>query len=209
MSGFIKQTVLVLVLVLLNFVGSLATVKAAAGAIKCVFLINQQQRDRSMLIDLNLDKPLYQSFSISINRRDRSCNTVDDRFGRICLPNKIKDMNLKVFNTINGINQTKNISCECNCNLDRRKCNSRQKWNNDECQYEWKLQMKYCALEEDYPWNLSACVCECDKNCEICEYLKDCEYMKSLPHALVVAFDSLQIHQKVHQSMNPSNGKIY
>ena len=59
MSGFIKQTVLVLVLVLLNFVGSLATVKAAAGAIKCVFLINQQQRDRSMLIDLNLDKPLY------------------------------------------------------------------------------------------------------------------------------------------------------
>ena len=53
MSGFIKQTVLVLVLVLLHFVGSLATVKAAAGA------INQQQRDRSMLIDLNLDKPLY------------------------------------------------------------------------------------------------------------------------------------------------------
>ena len=28
---------------------------------------------------------------------------------------------------------TKDVSCECKCKFDERKCNSNQKWNNDEC----------------------------------------------------------------------------
>ena len=36
-----------------------------------------------------------------------------------------------------GINQskasTKHISCECECKLDGRKCNSDQWWNNEKC----------------------------------------------------------------------------
>ena len=28
---------------------------------------------------------------------------------------------------------TKNISCECKCKFDVRKCNSNQKWNNHKC----------------------------------------------------------------------------
>ena len=31
---------------------------------------------------------------------------------------------------------TKQISCECGCEFGGRKCNSRQKWNSDNCQYE-------------------------------------------------------------------------
>ena len=30
-------------------------------------------------------------------------------------------------------NLTKDISCECKCKFDGRKCNSNQKWNNDRC----------------------------------------------------------------------------
>ena len=39
----------------------------------------------------------------------------------------------KRFNMIKEINESKTIyiSCECKCKFDCRKCNSNQKWNND------------------------------------------------------------------------------
>ena len=35
---------------------------------------------------------------------------------------------------------TKHISCECRCEFDSKKGNSRQEWNNDKCQCDehWK-----------------------------------------------------------------------
>ena len=54
----------------------------------------------------------------------------------MCFKQK-KRLNLSVFNTITGINEskllTKHISCECKCKFDRAKCNSNQWWNNDKC----------------------------------------------------------------------------
>ena len=54
----------------------------------------------------------------------------------MCFKQK-KDLNLSVFNTITGINEskllTKHISCECKCKVDGAKCNSNQWWNNDKC----------------------------------------------------------------------------
>ena len=50
-------------------------------------------------------------------------------FGRICVPNKVKDMNLNVFDMIKGINETKtlakHISCKYRYEFDGQKCNSR------------------------------------------------------------------------------------
>ena len=59
----------------------------------------------------------------------------------MCFKQK-KRLNLSVFNTITGINEskllTKHISCECKCKFDRAKCNSNQWWNNDKCRCECK-----------------------------------------------------------------------
>ena len=45
-------------------------------------------------------------------------------------------MNIKVFNLISGLNETRFIVqhklCECKCGLDEIVCNSKQKWNPDE-----------------------------------------------------------------------------
>ena len=60
-----------------------------------------------MLIDLNLDELHYCSFVISMNWCNGSCNTVEDPFGRVCIPDKIENVNLKVFNVIKSINESK------------------------------------------------------------------------------------------------------
>ena len=62
---------------------------------------NQSHMARVMLSDLNTDDPHYYSF-------DRNCNSVEDPLGRICVSKKTKDVNLKVFNMIKGINESKN-----------------------------------------------------------------------------------------------------
>ena len=62
---------------------------------------------RPALVDLSIDELHYYPFVISMNRCDDSCNTVEDPSGRICVPNKMEDLNLKVLNMINGINQLK------------------------------------------------------------------------------------------------------
>ena len=71
---------------------------------------------------------------ISLHKYNESCNAVDDLSAKIYVPNKTKDVNLKAFNLITGINEAKtlvkHISCDCRCKFNRTTCNSVQKWNN-------------------------------------------------------------------------------
>ena len=92
MLRFIKQMFIGLVLVLLFFDGPLT--------IKCIPLNSQPCLVRGTVIDLNLDQVYYCQFVISMSMCDGSCNTLHDPFGRICLPNKVEDVKLKVFNTM-------------------------------------------------------------------------------------------------------------
>ena len=57
---------------------------------------------------------------VSVNKCDESCNTIEDPIGKICFPNKVKDVNLKkcnIFERAKGINEPnklpKHISCKC------------------------------------------------------------------------------------------------
>ena len=67
-------------------------------------------------------------FAVKLDRCVGSCNTLNDLFNKVCIPNKTEDLNLSVFSMITGINEsktlTKHASCECKCRFDGRKCNS-------------------------------------------------------------------------------------
>ena len=71
-----------------------------------------------------------------MNRCDYSYNTVEDPFGRMSISNKVENVNLKAFDLIKGINESKTLA-RLN-EFDARKCNSSQKWNNGKCQCECK-----------------------------------------------------------------------
>ena len=100
-------------------------------------------------------------FAVKLDRCVGSCNTLNDLFNKVCIPNKTEDLNLSVFSMITGINEsktlTKHASCECKCRFDGRKCNSDQWWNNDKCRCERK---KRHVCGKDYVWNPAACNCK-------------------------------------------------
>lgn len=149
---------------------------AAAKAIKHVSMSNQPCSARPMLIDLNLDKRHYYPFIMSMSRCNtcKNCNTVEDPFGRICIPNKLEYVNMKVFGMIKEINDsktlTKYISCEREHEFDGRKY------------------VNQCAMyvRKMNSWNCSMCACKCDKDCDIGENLKNRRCMKMFVDDLVV-----------------------
>ena len=65
---------------------------------KCVFPNNQMFIARPTLIYLNPDKLHYYPFMVSLNRCDKSFNTAEDPFGRMCDASKIEDVSLNLFN---------------------------------------------------------------------------------------------------------------
>ena len=79
------------------------------------------------------------------------CNTVEDPFVRISVPNKTKGANLKYsIKNIESKTLTKHISCEFRCKFDDRNCNSKQKWNNDLSQCECKKPINHRVCRKDY-----------------------------------------------------------
>ena len=55
---------------------------------------------------------------------------------------------------MSGVNETKFLvwheSCECKCRLNESLCNSKQKWNHDECWCECKELDDWSSCKDDY-----------------------------------------------------------
>ena len=104
-------------------------------ATTCVSLNNIPCIVRPTLVDSNPIKLNYYLFMISRDKCNISCNVVDDISTKMCVPNKTKDANIKIFNMITRINVAKtlvkHISFDCKCKFENTACNPNQKWNNE------------------------------------------------------------------------------
>lgn len=60
--------------------------------------LGQQGQARPTLLNINYNEALFYPLTISVNERDVGCNTVDYPYVRECVPDKIKNMKIKIFN---------------------------------------------------------------------------------------------------------------
>ena len=137
MFGFIKKTFIGLLSVctVVHFSGSLQS--NYKESIKCVTLNDRLCQAIPTLASIISDEILFYPFTVSVNECVGSCSTIDDPYAQVCLPNEVKHRNVKVFNLMSKINETRSLvqheSFKCKCGLNESVCNSRQKWNLDEC----------------------------------------------------------------------------
>ena len=144
--------------------------------IKCVTLKNQPCQDKPALVNINSIQPLFYPFTVSVNKCGGSCNTIVALHARVYVPNKLKYMSAKAFNLMSKVNETRSIvryeSCECTCGLNESVCNSKQRFNHDECWCNCKELDDWGFCKNDYVnMNLSRCDCECNKACKTDECL--------------------------------------
>ena len=138
---------------------------------------------RPKILDVNegVGEALFYPYNVQANKCSGSCNTLDNPIETLCVPNVIKGLNMKVYNFLTMLNETRNVlwheSCKCVCKLNSSVCNNKQIWNSNTCRCDCNEDfagMINCA--KGYTWNPSTRECQCDTWCKPGQYLdhKNC-----------------------------------
>ena len=77
------------------------------NSLKCVSMSNQECKRRKKIIVINNNEPMFYPFSIKVNKCSGSCNGINDSYAKLCVPDIIKNINMKVFNLISRISETR------------------------------------------------------------------------------------------------------
>ena len=172
---------------LVNFISAIKV-----NVLKCASVLNDKCMARPKIIDTNANEPVFYPSSVKVNKCSGRCNTTNDPVAKLCVPDIVKDMIIKVFNMLSRINETRKIvwheTCKCICRLTSAICNDKQEWNENKCSCECKEDLvSKLVCDKGYMWNPSTCACDGDKYCEIGQYLdyKNCVCRKKLIDDLI------------------------
>ena len=69
------------------------------------------------------------TLSIRTSKYIGSCNNIYDPYGKVCVSDVVKNLNVKVFNLMSRTNETRHIkwhgTCKCKCKQDASVCNNK------------------------------------------------------------------------------------
>ena len=200
--------------ILLSFVSIFKT-----KALECKSVVNQKCMARPKIIQTNANEPVFYPLCIKVNKCGGDCNKINDPMAKLCIPDIVKDMNVKVFSMLSMINETRKIvwreTCKCICRLISAICNDKQEWNKIICRCECKEDLvSKLVCDKGCMWNPSTCLCECDKYCEIGQYLdyKNCVCRKKMIDDLIEQCTSILDLEIKNSTVNNDaviNNKLY
>ena len=91
----------------------------------------QECKTRSQVINVNGDEPVFFPFSIETNKCNRRSNNINYPFAKTCVPDVVKNINVKVFNLMSRTNETRFIewheTCKFECKFGANVCNNKQR----------------------------------------------------------------------------------
>ena len=90
MVKFIKKVFFLGLTILSNFIN--------VTRLNWISMKNQECELRPETINVNRNEPIFYPFSIKTSKCCGSCNNVNDPYAKICVPDVIKNLNVKVFN---------------------------------------------------------------------------------------------------------------
>ena len=182
-------------------------------ALECVSVINQKCMPRPKILDVNegVGEVLFYPYNVQVNKCSGSCNTLDNPIEKICVPNVIKGLNMKVYNFFTMLNETRNVlwheSCKCVCKLNPSVCNKKQIWNSNTCRCDCNEDFAgVVGCDKGYTRNPSTCECQCDMWCKPGQYLdhKNCICKNKLVSRLIEECTSV-INETMINNKDSSN----
>ena len=104
-----------------------------------------------------------------VNKCSGSCNNINGPYSTLCVPDVVKNINVKAFYLMSRTNETRHIEwhCKCKYRLDASVCNNKQRQNNDKYRCECKelIDKEMCNI--GFIWNPSKCEGESEKSCGV------------------------------------------
>ena len=94
-------------------------------------MANKKYKVRPKIINVNSNEPLFYPFSIKTRKCSGSCNNINDPYAKICVPDAVKYLQVKVFTLMWRTNETRRIkwheTCKCKCRFDASISNNKQR----------------------------------------------------------------------------------
>ena len=98
---------------------------------------NQERKVRPQIVYVNGDDPALFPFSIKKSKCSGSFNSINNPYPKLCVPDVVKNLNIKVFNLMSKTNKTRHIkwheTWKYKYRLDSGVCNNKQHLNHDKC----------------------------------------------------------------------------
>ena len=101
MLGFIKMCFFTR----LVFLSTLTSI----NLLSCISMNNQECKVRPQIVNVNGDDPVFFPFSIKTSKCSGSCNNINNPLAKLCVPDVVKNLNVKVFNLMSRTNETRRI----------------------------------------------------------------------------------------------------
>ena len=70
---------------------------------------NQTSKARPEIINVNSNNPVFYPFNIKTSKCSGNWNNINDPYAKICVPEVIKDLNIKVYNLMSRNNEARHI----------------------------------------------------------------------------------------------------
>ena len=125
-----------------------------ASSLSCISMINQEYKTRPQIVNVNSNNPIFYPFNIKVSKYSGNCNNINDSYSKICVPDVVKNLNIKLFNLMSRTNETRYIqwheTCKCECILDAIVCNNKQRWDRNKCRCECKelIDKTECVIKD-------------------------------------------------------------
>ena len=80
-------------------------------ALECVSIINRKCIPRPKILDINEDvgEALFYPYNVLVNKCSGSCDTINNPMAKLCVPNIIKRINMKLYNFLKRLNETRSV----------------------------------------------------------------------------------------------------
>ena len=98
---FVKKVLFVGLTILSAFTNS--------NSLSCISMSNQECKTRPQVVNVNEDEPVFFPCSIETSKCSGSCNNSNYPYAKICVPDVVKNLNVKVFNLMSRTNETRHI----------------------------------------------------------------------------------------------------
>ena len=90
---------------------------------------NQDCKTRPQVINFNGDESVFFPLNMETSKCSGSCNSINYPNAKICVPEIMKNLNVKVFNLMSRTNEARFMewheTCKCECKFEENVCNNK------------------------------------------------------------------------------------
>ena len=81
----------------------------STNQLSCISMNNQECKVRPEIVNVNSDEPEFYPFNLKTSNCSGIRNNINDPYAKICVPDVVKKLNIKVFNLMSRTNETRHI----------------------------------------------------------------------------------------------------